>query len=292
MDESLISIITPAYLAKPVITRAVASVLTQTYPHWELIVVSDDHTDYLQVLKEQGIRDERIRQVYTTRMQSGPAAARNLGLHHARGAYIAPLDADDLFRPDRLDVLLPSAAHFGAATDNMISIDDRNGEASCAIMPARDTWLNLEPRQFLLCNPSLPLLFRRDLVRHAWDEPLGFAEDVLFNLRIVLQLERVPVFAAPLYEHRMHPDSYGCNSGAAIRAERACGAILLELAARDLPGYDNLAMRQEIIAAVQRKRMLSQLYGQAFQSGNRLEMPRKPITPPPAVSRDRALHLS
>ncbi|MDI9330766.1 MAG: glycosyltransferase family 2 protein [Alphaproteobacteria bacterium] len=98
----LISIVMPAHHAHATLSAAIESVRAQTHPHWELWVVDDASADGTRELIRSWMRrDPRIRGVFRPR-NGGPAAARNDGLARARGEYIAFLDADDLWHPDKL----------------------------------------------------------------------------------------------------------------------------------------------------------------------------------------------
>lgn len=94
-----ISILLPVYNGENCVLKAVQSVLTQTYPHWELIVINDGSTDETaQTLAT--IQDERV-QVFH-RPNQGVAAARNFGFSQATSEYIAFIDADDIWLPNKL----------------------------------------------------------------------------------------------------------------------------------------------------------------------------------------------
>lgn len=94
----LISVIIPAYNCGQYIAMAVSSALAQDYPNKEIIVVNDGSTDNtLEVLAHFGTSIVLVNQP-----NSGVAAARNLGMQTARGAFIALLDADDLWLPGKL----------------------------------------------------------------------------------------------------------------------------------------------------------------------------------------------
>lgn len=98
----LVSVIIPTYNSGKFVTRAVQSVLEQSYPHHEVIVIDDGSTDATKdVLHEF---DGHITYLY--QQNSGPSAARNAGIKVARGEYICFLDADDLWTPNRLEVQL------------------------------------------------------------------------------------------------------------------------------------------------------------------------------------------
>lgn len=93
----MISIIVPVYNAKPFLRRCVDSLLNQTAQNLQIILVDDGSTDDgLSVLAS--LRDPRI-EIYT-QTHAGQSAARNLGLQHAQGDFIAFVDADDALAPD------------------------------------------------------------------------------------------------------------------------------------------------------------------------------------------------
>ncbi len=104
-DPALISVVMPCHNATPYVEEAIASVLGQSYPQVELVVVDDGSTDgsteILQRLATQN--PERITLVYQNR--AGPFVARNHALAHANGNYIAFLDADDAWHPDALRLM-------------------------------------------------------------------------------------------------------------------------------------------------------------------------------------------
>ncbi len=101
MKKGLVSIITPCYNAERYIAETIASVISQTYPYWEMIIVDDGSTDgSADVVRGFLSRDSRIR--YFRQENAGSASARNTGIRHAQGQYFALLDADDLWLPDFL----------------------------------------------------------------------------------------------------------------------------------------------------------------------------------------------
>lgn len=99
----LVSVIMPTYNAGRFIGRAIESVLAQTYPHWELIIVDDASTDNTEAVVSM-YPDARIRYHRASRI-GHPAGVRNTGLRMATGEFIAFLDSDDLYFPDTLEKL-------------------------------------------------------------------------------------------------------------------------------------------------------------------------------------------
>lgn len=101
--DLLVSIITPAYKAEKYIEETVRSVQRQTYPNWEMIIVDDCSPDKTHaVATEISQTDNRVRSLKQER-NSGPAASRNVALQHANGRWIAFLDSDDLWLPQKLE---------------------------------------------------------------------------------------------------------------------------------------------------------------------------------------------
>ena len=99
MNQLLISVIIPTYNRANYVGAAVQSALAQTYPNVEVIVVDDGSTDNTRdVLAEFG---SRITYVHKEN-EGTAAAARNVAMRHARGEYIALLDSDDVWLPDKL----------------------------------------------------------------------------------------------------------------------------------------------------------------------------------------------
>jgi len=102
-DLSLVSIVTPAFRAAGYIAETIKSVRDQTYPNWEMLIVDDCSPDNtLEVAQTAASGDPRIR-ILRQERNGGPAAARNRGLADARGEWIAFLDSDDLWLPQKLE---------------------------------------------------------------------------------------------------------------------------------------------------------------------------------------------
>lgn len=98
-----ISIITPVYNAAKFLEEMVASVLAQTCPDWELILVDDGSTDEsARIIASAAQKDSRIIAIYLDK-NGGQARARNAAIEAARGRYIAFLDSDDLWHPEKLE---------------------------------------------------------------------------------------------------------------------------------------------------------------------------------------------
>jgi teichuronic acid biosynthesis glycosyltransferase TuaG len=102
VSEELVSIVMPAYNCSNFIGNAIDSVIDQTYQNWELIVVDDCSTDNTaEVVKAYMSKEPRIK-YYKLNKNSGAAVARNKAVDIAKGKYVAFLDSDDVWFPEKL----------------------------------------------------------------------------------------------------------------------------------------------------------------------------------------------
>jgi glycosyltransferase involved in cell wall biosynthesis len=103
MHESMerVSVIVPAYNAEATIERTISSVLNQTYTNLEVLVVDDGSTDETAAIVQRFANVNR-RTSLLSKSNGGLVSARNLGIAHASGEFIAPIDADDLWHPEKI----------------------------------------------------------------------------------------------------------------------------------------------------------------------------------------------
>ncbi|MGE7928471.1 glycosyltransferase family 2 protein [Lysinibacillus xylanilyticus] len=99
-NNLLVSIIMPVYNAEKYVGQSIESVLNQTHKNWELIIINDKSTDNSQQIL-LGYKDSRIKIINLTQ-NGGVANARNAGIEKAKGQFLAFLDSDDLWHPEKL----------------------------------------------------------------------------------------------------------------------------------------------------------------------------------------------
>ncbi len=101
--SSLVSIITPSYNSSKFIKDCVASVFSQTYKNWEMIIVDDCSKDNSkEIISELSTKDKRIKPIFLEK-NVGAAEARNAAIRQSKGKYVAFLDSDDLWNPKKLE---------------------------------------------------------------------------------------------------------------------------------------------------------------------------------------------
>jgi len=141
MQMPTVTVLIAAYNAAPFLHRAIHSALTQTQPPFEILIVDDASTDDTLAVAQTLIEaDPRIR-VISLSENGGPAKARNAGLDEARGDWIAILDADDAFLPDRLERLIDigNDMKVEVVVDNFLWYDAKTntiGEPGISTSPA------------------------------------------------------------------------------------------------------------------------------------------------------------
>ncbi len=229
-----VSIIIPAFRAQATIGRAVQSALAQTWRDIEVIVVADDDADYRVLLAGEGISDARLRFVATGSNGSGCHNARNVGLAAAGGDFIAALDADDVFLPARIAMLLPIAQEKGAAADNPRIISEQSGgELYRAFASTTPAPLGVAE----LLSLSVPLF---PLVAHEHAEPrlpgIEFGEDLVANLRLIDRIGNLPVIAESLFEYHVVTGSLSHSGQSAEQFEQSYSQLIERFARGDKLG--------------------------------------------------------
>ncbi len=124
MDE-LVSIIMPSYNTEKFISETIDSVLTQTYTNWELIIVDDCSTDNTDEVVKSFLSDDRIKYIKNEK-NSGAAFSRNRALCEAKGKWIAFLDSDDVWLPEKLEkqIAFMEKNDYHFSYTNYIEIDE------------------------------------------------------------------------------------------------------------------------------------------------------------------------
>ena len=152
LNSGLVSIITPVFNSERFIEETIDSVLGQTCVNWELILVDDCSTDHSpELIKNYTQMDKRIKYIRLER-NMGAAAARNRGLEAANGRYVAFVDADDLWMPDKLikqlTLMKEKNVGFTFTAIEMIDENDNIVKAKRPVVPVIDY-------KFLLSNTMI-----------------------------------------------------------------------------------------------------------------------------------------
>lgn len=253
-DAPTVSVIMPVYNGAQWLAAAVESVLAQTLSNIEVLIVDDGSVDDTVLIAQQfASRDARVR-LLRQAGNRGQAAARNLALGHARGAWIAPVDADDEIFPDRLRRLVEAGESEQAdmIADGLLIRGPRGPGTPNELMPwggvagQRLERLSAETliRSGLAggrCSLGYlkPLMRRRFLVAHdlRYAEDLRFAEDFHLYARALFCGARFLLYPESHYVYWQTPSSvsragaprnagYASNAGHALRGSQRLRALL------------------------------------------------------------------
>ncbi|MDK2801600.1 MAG: hypothetical protein PWQ70_3219 [Clostridiales bacterium] len=215
INNNLVSIVVPAYNAEKYIADAIESVLRQTYPYFELIIVDDASTDRTAEVV-QSFSDQRIKLIRHA-SNKGPGAARNTAIEVASGKWMAVLDADDQWKANRLErlvgVLNDAGEGYFVADNNLLCFDTSSCLRSWRpdkIFCGHD-WIDFDLCDYIkngcrAIKPILPL----DHIKQSklyYNSHCFYGEDFefichLFRIGLTLRL-----INEPLYLYRITPGS-------------------------------------------------------------------------------------
>lgn len=168
-SKGVVSVIMPAYNASEFIQEAIDSVIAQSYRNWELLIIDDGSTDRTSTIISQNLlADDRIKAFYQENGRQGKA--RNLGLKNAKGDYIAFLDADDKWLPEKLAIQLKEIDQFNADlvfSDSFVFFDNQLPEKKIRLNTLNSVFNGLDALEtFLFLNriPILTVLAKKDKI--------------------------------------------------------------------------------------------------------------------------------
>lgn len=213
IENGLVSVITPVYNAEQYIEKCIQSILDQTYPHWELILVDDGSTDQSGTICDRFAReDSRIHVIH--KPNGGVSSARNTGLDNARGDYITWLDSDDYLEPTMMEkVLAAMKAHdkqVGMCNYKNITVHNaesiRYKDITTDRVYSRETMVG-----FILSVGLTPVLWANIMARSLYEGirfPEGrLFEDVCTTYKLHERANGAVMLAEPLLVRTQHLDS-------------------------------------------------------------------------------------
>jgi glycosyltransferase involved in cell wall biosynthesis len=230
----MISVILPVYNGDGTIRETIESVLNQTVSELELIVINDGSQDStLDIVK--GFADSRLK-VFSY-FNAGQAASRNRGITHAVGEYIAFIDADDIWKPEKLETQLKALQenpHASVAYSWTNHIDDKSQflRVGCRMTTEGDVYPELLIGNFIE-NGSNPLIRRQAITEVGdFEITLNPAEDWDLWLRLAARYKFV-VVKSPQVLYRVSTNSL--SSSSYIEKMEASSLLVIERAFTQAP---------------------------------------------------------
>jgi len=202
----VVSIIIPCYNSAITIQRALESVINQTYTDFEIIIVDDGSTDNTKDVIAAFFKDLSLKYTYIYQQNSGPSVARNRGIKNASGEYIAFLDSDDDWHPQKimLQIALMKELNIKISGTNHKIISQKDLEIEKAIdyqnrqsMPyAKIFW----PRILFKSPFATPsVVIHKSLKHYLFDENMKYSEDYNLWKRITYQYKAIKILLPLTY---------------------------------------------------------------------------------------------
>ena len=215
--SSLVSIITPCFNSEKYVSQAIQSVISQTHQNWELLLVDDCSSDEtFAIISNFASQDNRIK-AFKLDKNSGAGVARNFAIQQASGNYIAFLDADDLWKPEKLQKQI----HF-MKTQNIpftFSFYETIDEAGNFRNETITTPSKITYKQLYFCNwiGNLTGIYSVDFFGKIPISSIKKRQDWMLWLQIVKQIKvAIPVTESLAY-YRVREDSISASKWKLIK---------------------------------------------------------------------------
>ncbi len=205
VETKKVSIVVPVYNSEKYLDGCVQSILTQSYPNIELILVNDGSTDRsAEICRKYAAEYENI--VCINQENAGVSAARNTGLDSVTGEYVAFVDSDDRIKPDMIKLLVEAiereSADMSICGYEVIRADrvENRGIDREVVSGKREVaeYFALHFEEAIASSVWCKL-FRHSLIKHRFDRELSMGEDLFFNLPYVKQMTKVISIPEMLY---------------------------------------------------------------------------------------------
>lgn len=223
-----IAIVTPAYRAGDWIGRCVRSVLAQTYGDFEHWIVADDAVNYEALLAAEGLRDPRLRFASTNAVGAGAPRARNVALDAITTPYVAMLDVDDRFKPEKLRRVMKALETIPLVSTAIDDVDEHEWHLRY-VGDGPDRLLSPAAHKFVNFSMDCMIAWDRRVTDGRVD--LGFPN--MTDLELLLQLYRtVPRsfhIGTPLHDYTKLSQSMSNGPGVTERMIAAKRELLKRL---------------------------------------------------------------
>lgn len=205
-----VSIVMPCYNAEKFIGESIDSIITQTYTNWELIVVDDCSKDSSAKIVGD-YSDERIKLIRLEKNHGNPAIPRNIGIENSRGRYIAFIDSDDIWLPEKLEKQVAYMIDNDIAinaTSYMLMDEKGNNTGKIIRTPLKLTQKGYMKNTKIGFSSSV---IDRGKIKKISFEPMPIAEDYLFWVNTLGQGYNLIGLDEVLMKYRVQKKSISSN---------------------------------------------------------------------------------
>lgn len=216
-QQNLVSIITPNYNCARFISQTIESVLAQTYSDWEMLIVDDCSTDgSYEIALEYAAKDSRIK-VIRNEKNSGAAVSRNKAIEVAQGEFVAFLDSDDLWIPEKLEkqiaFMRENACDFSFCEYE--HIDEENN----SLHKIANVTKHLSYRKMMLhCWPGcLTVMYNQSVTGKVYAEKIKKNNDHALFLRVLKKCHNAMGIKYVMAQYRIRRGSISSKKSAIIK---------------------------------------------------------------------------
>lgn len=215
-QNDLVSIVMPAYNCEEFIELAINSVINQTYEKWELNIVEDRSSDNtLNILKKISSTDNRIN-IIESNKNNGAALSRNKAIERSKGEFIAFLDSDDLWHPNKLELQLnymkKNDLSFTCTSYN--KIDEKNNDMNIIIKANKIMDYN---SLLKTCPGNSTVVYNSKKIGKIYIENIRKRNDYLMWIKVIKRSEYLYGIDKVLSSHRIRKDSISSNKLSLIK---------------------------------------------------------------------------
>ena len=209
-EKNLVSVITPSFKSGKFIAKTIESVLSQTYENWEMIIVDDCSPDNSNLIVEKYMeKDNRIKLIKLEK-NSGPAIARNTAIKEAKGRYIAFLDADDQWLPEKLEkqILFMKENNLPFTYSAYKLIDEEDNILGEFYPPAEANYKTLLKTNYIGC---LTAIYDSEKLGKMYMPNILKRQDHALWLKILKKIKTTRGILEPLAIYRIRKNSVSSN---------------------------------------------------------------------------------
>jgi glycosyltransferase involved in cell wall biosynthesis len=208
----LISVIVPVYNAEKYLTKCIESILGQTYPNIELLLINDGSTDGSPAIcDEYALKDKRVKVIH--KKNEGVSSARNMGLELAQGDFISFVDADDWLERDAIERIVESIQKYDCdavifeykvVDENNLKQHKNHAHLQGVMSAEKAVECTISPVSRFVWSK---VLSRKILEGIKFDNSIHFGEDTLFACEALSNAKSVYYMAEPVYNYYQSSDS-------------------------------------------------------------------------------------
>ncbi|AZV47316.1 glycosyl transferase [Nautilia sp. PV-1] len=210
MQNDLVSIITPSYNSEKFIAKTIESIINQTCENWEMIIVDDCSPDNSNEIIENYMQKEKRIKLIKLKKNSGPAIARNMAIEQAKGRFIAFLDADDIWLPEKLEkqLLFMKENDLSFTYSAYRLIDEEDNDLGVFIPPVLADYSSLLKTNFIGC---LTAIYDTNKIGKMYMPNILKRQDYGLWLKILKQIKSTKGITEPLAIYRIRKNSVSSN---------------------------------------------------------------------------------